>query len=416
MNKIYNIKNEKVMLDSDLAEILKIETKQLNKSVKRHSLEFKNSNRFQLTNDEFDELKLQKEALRFQNGTLKNRGKHTKFLPFVFTKNGVQIVIKILKKNIDLTYLFEAKQEVDLMLYNDNLRSKIHNIRGLQVMIDYDLAILYQVDTKRINEQVKRNSERFPETYKFQLNEAEKNELVANCDQLFALKHSSVLPTVFTEHGIAMLASVLHSDVAIKMSLKIIDTFMNMRKFIADNANVFHRLNYVENKLQINDVKFNEIFDALEEKHKQPTQGIFYAGQIFDAYRFISDLVRKPQSSIVLIDNYIDDTVLTLFSKRNKNVSVIIYTQYISKELKLDLQKHNAQYPPIKIKILKDIHDRFLILDDNEIYHIGASLKDLGKKLFGFSRFDKKSFNLMNKLKSKKLTTEYTKGHGNLKS
>ncbi len=394
MNKIYEIRNEKVMLDSDLAEHLDIEVKRLNEQVKRNLKKFTNQNRFQLTKEDLSILKSQ-----FATSSLEHGGRRK--LPFVFTKNGVEIAIEISKKNIDLTCLFKEEQESDLMIYKDDLRSKIHNIRGLQVMIDYDLAILYQTDSKVLNQAVKRNVERFPEAYKFQLNEAEKNELVTNCDRLFALKHSTVLPTAFTEHGIAMLASVLHSDFAIKMSLKIIDTFMNMRKFIADNANVFNRLDYVENKLQINDMKFKEVFDALEEKNKQPTQGVFCAGQIFDAYKFISNLVRKSQKNIVLIDNYIDDTVLTLFSKRNKNVSVTIYTQYISKELKLDLQKHNAQYPPIKIQILKDIHDRFLLLDDNEIYHIGASLKDLGKKLFGFSMFDKTSFDLMNKLSTK---------------
>ncbi len=410
----YNIRDEKVMLDSDLAEICKVEVKRLNERIKRNINSFSDEDFYQLNRDEFEDLKSQFRTLEndfatfkddFATSSLEHGGRRK--LPFVFTKKGVEIAIKIMKKDIDLNYLFDEKQETNLIPFNDDLRSKIYNVRGLQIIFDFDLAKLYQVDTKRINEQIKRNSERFPEHYRFQITQQELDAIIAvsaNLRSQFAtssLEHGGrrYLPFAFTEHGIAMLASVLHSDVAIKMSIKIIDSFMSMRKIIAENANLFHRLDSIENKLTINDQKFSEVFDALEEKQKQPTQGIFHDGKVFDAYSFIAGLVRKPKKSIILIDNYIDDTVLTLLTKRDKNVSVTIYTQYISKELKLDLQKHNAQYPKINIKILKNIHDRFLILDENEIYHIGASLKDLGKKLFAFSLFDKNSFDLMNKLK-----------------
>ncbi len=413
MSKIYEIRNEKVMIDSDLADFFNMELKRLNEQVKRNIEKFTIQNRFQLTKDELSVLKSQ-----FATSSLEHGGRRKS--PFVFTKNGVEIASKILKKDIDLTYLFEEEQESELMIYQDNLRSKIHSIRGLQVMIDYDLASLYEVDTRRLREQVKRNPKRFPNDFMYQLNNDEINFMVSQN----AIPSKQILggtnPYVFSEQGIASLSSVLTSNKAIAVNIKIMRAFVEMRKNITKNEFLFRKIDDIEqkqiefkitqnNKNKEVDASFDKIFDALEEKNKQPTQGIFFAGQIFDAYRFISNLVRKPQKNIVLIDNYIDDTVLTLFSKRSENVSVTIYTQYISKELKLDLQKHNAQYQPIKIKIMKDIHDRFLILDDNEIYHIGASLKDLGKKLFGFSIFDKTSFDLMNKLTTKK-TEKYENG------
>ncbi|MDO9206676.1 MAG: ORF6N domain-containing protein, partial [Sulfuricurvum sp.] len=271
-----------------------------------------------------------------------------------------------------------------------NIQDNIYTIRSMQVMVDSDLAELYGVETKRLNEQVKRNISRFPQKFRFQLTEVEKLELVANCDRFNTLKHSTSLPYAFTEQGVSMLSAVLKSSVAIEVSIKIIDSFVDMRKFISQNASIFQRLDTIETKqLQHkieSDEKFNKLFDALEEKTLTPKQGIFYDGQIFDAYLFISDLIRKATTSIILLDNYIDETVLThLSSKINPNVRITILTKTISKELTLDLQKHNAQYPKIEIKEFASTHDRFLILDEKEIYHIGASLKDLGKKWFAFS-------------------------------
>ena len=279
------------------------------------------------------------------------------------------------------------------------IESKIFTIRGMQVMVDRDLAELYGVEPKRLGEQVKRNIERFPSEFRFQLSEEEKNELVANCDHLKSLKHSSSLPHVFTEQGVSMLSAVLRSDTAIKTSIQIINSFVNMRHFLTQNADVFKRLELVE-KRQIShetktDEKFEKIFDALEDKTIKPKQGIFYDGQMFDAYSFVSDLIRSAQNKLILIDNYVDDSVLTLFSK-NQDADVTIYTKNISKQLSLDLKKYNSQYKEIKIKIFKSSHDRFMIIDDREVYHIGASLKDLGKKWFAFSKMDMKSLKLLN--------------------
>ncbi len=291
----------------------------------------------------------------------------------------------------------------DSIISNEIIKTKIHTIRDLQVMLDSDLAELYGVQTKRLNEQVKRNIERFPENFRFQLTELEKNELVAKCDHLENLKFSASQPYAFTEQGVAMLSAILKSNIAIKVSVNIINTFVNMRRILSSNNQLFQRLEQIE-KRQISyelksDEKFEKIFNAIEEKSIKPKQGIFYDGQVYDAYIFISDLIKSANKSLVLIDNYIDDTILTLLSKRNPKVDATIYIKNISKQLELDLKKHNTQYDEIKIKKFENAHDRFLIIDEKEIYHIGASLKDLGKKWFAFSKLDIEALDMLSKIK-----------------
>jgi len=281
---------------------------------------------------------------------------------------------------------------------SDNIRQRIFTIRGLQVMLDKDLAELYGVENKRLNEQVKRNIERFPEKFRFQLTKEEKIELVANCDRFKSLKHSTVLPHVFTEQVVSMLSAVLRSETAIKVSIQIMDAFVGMRKFIANNAAIFQRLDKIEQKQLVTDTRLDKVFEALEAGEIKPKQGIFFDGQIFDAYVFVADLIKSARQSIVLLDNYVDESVLLLLAKRNENVRATIYTKNISKQLKLDLKKHNQQYPAIEIKAFKHTHDRFMILDNRSIYHIGASLKDLGKKWFAFSKMDKMSLELIGRL------------------
>lgn len=212
-------------------------------------------------------------------------------------------------------------------------------------------------------------------------------------------KHRKYLPYAFTEQGVAMLSAVLRSDTAVNVSIQIMQAFVEMKKFIANNAVLFQRLEKVELKQIENDQKFKQIFNALQKKSIQPKQGIFFDGQVFDAYYFIANLIRSAESSIVLIDNYVDDTVLTLFIKRKPNVKITIFTKHISKQLALDLKKHNEQYLPIKITEFAHAHDRFVIIDEKMVYHIGASLKDLGKKWFAFSKFDMNALQLLNKLK-----------------
>ena len=265
----------------------------------------------------------------------------------------------------------------------------IYTIRGKQVMLDSDLASLYEVETKNLNKAVKRNIERFPASFCFQLTEEEVENL------RFQFGTSSLnyggrryLPYVFTEQGIAMLSAVLRSEIAIKVSIEIMNAFVEMRRMLISNASLFHRLDKIELKQLQSDQKFEEIFKALESHKLHSEKGIFYNGQVFDAYTFVSDIIRNAKTSIILLDNYVDDTVLTLLGKRSDNVTTTIYTKNISNQLRLDLQRYNSQYPPIEIEIFSDAHDRFFIIDNTELYHIGASLKDLGKKWFAFSRMD----------------------------
>ena len=269
------------------------------------------------------------------------------------------------------------------------IRNLIYTIRGKQVMLDSDLASLYQVETKNLNKAVKRNIERFPASFCFQLTEKEVENL------RFQIGTSSLnyggrryLPYAFTEQGVAMASAILRSDIAVRMSVQIMEAFVEMRRMLISNASLFHRLDNIELKQLEADQKFEEIFKALESDKLHSEKGIFYNGQVFDAYAFVSDIIRSAGSSIILLDNYVDDTVLTLLGKRNDNVTATILTKSISHQLRLDLQRYNSQYTVIDIEIFSDAHDRFLIIDNTELYHIGASLKDLGKKWFAFSRMD----------------------------
>ena len=280
------------------------------------------------------------------------------------------------------------------MLVDSDIQDLIYVVRGQQVMLDRDLATLYGVETKRLNEQVRRNILRFPENFRFQLTQNEFQELVANCDRFNSLKHSTVCPFAFTEQGVAMLASVLRSETAIRVSIRIMDAFVSMRHFLINNADVFRRLSTIEyhqlgmmQHQQATDKRLDEVFRRLDEGSCKPRQGIFYDGQVYDAYTFVADLVKSAQHRIILIDNYIDDTVLTLLDKRNPEVEATIYTQQISRQLRLDIDRHNAQYPPIEVSLFRLSHDRFLCIDE-AVYHVGASIKDLGKKWFGFSKME----------------------------
>ena len=289
----------------------------------------------------------------------------------------------------------------------NKLQGLIYTIRGVQVMYDNDLAELYGVEIKRLNEQVKRNRERFPEEFMFQLTDEEFAFLRSQNATLETGRgrHRKYLPYVFTEQGVAMLSAVLRSETAVKISIQIIKAFVAMRKFITTNAQIFHRLDAVEQKQLEHkaetDEKFDRIFNAIESKEITPKQGVFFDGQIFDAYKFVSDLIRRAKKSIIIIDNYIDDSVLLLLTKRKKSVTVKIFTKTISKQLALDVKKYNSQYPPVEIIKFKYAHDRFIIIDDKEVFHFGASLKDLGKKWFAFSKLEKDAFRLMERLKGK---------------
>ena len=270
-----------------------------------------------------------------------------------------------------------------------DIQPMIRVIRGQQVMIDRDLSLLYNVETRVLNQAVKRNLNRFPDDFMFQLSK-EDVEILKSQNVTSSWGGDRRLPYAFTEQGIAMLSSVLKSKTAVDVNIRIMRAFVSMRRFIATNAQLFQRLETIEyHQLEmrqhqdITDKRIDEVFKRLDA-NIPPLQGIFYDGQVFDAYRFVSDLIRKAKCSIVLIDNYVDDTVLTLLDKRGNGVAATIYTQRISSQFQLDIDRHNSQYPPIEIKQFNKAHDRFLLIDD-EVFHIGASIKDLGKKWFGFT-------------------------------
>ena len=272
----------------------------------------------------------------------------------------------------------------DLIINENSIKDKIYTTRNMQVMLDRDLAELYGVETKRINEAVKNNKDKFMDDFYFELNDFEFEFLRSKISTTSFIK-TRTNPKVFTEQGIYMLATILKSKVASQVTINLIKTFANMRKLISQNIALFERFERIENRLTIHDKNFNLLFKALEDKNNIPVQNIFFDGQIYDAYSFVNDLIKLANSEIVLIDNYIDDTVFTLFSKY-PNINFTIYTSTISKQLKLDFEKYSKQYKNISLKTFKSSHDRFLIIDKKEIYHLGASLKDLGKKWFAFSK------------------------------
>ena len=280
-----------------------------------------------------------------------------------------------------------------------NIEPLIKVIRGQQVMLDKDLATLYGVETRVLNQTVKRNIERFPDDFRFELSREEclRSQIVISNGR-GGNRYSTY---AFTEQGVAMLSSVLRSQTAIEVNIQIMRAFVSMRHFMVNNASVFSRLETMEyhqleilqhqqdtdKHIEATNKRIDEVFRRLDEGNAKPKQGVFYNGQIYDAYTFVSDLIKSAKKHIVLIDNYVDETVLTLLDKRDNNVSAIIYTQQISRQFQLDIDRHNAQYAPIDVETFRLSHDRFLCIDD-DVYHIGASIKDLGKKWFGFSKME----------------------------
>ncbi|WP_294966761.1 ORF6N domain-containing protein [Sulfurimonas sp.] len=293
------------------------------------------------------------------------------------------------------------------VINEETIKNKIYSIRGFQVILDNELAELYGVQTKQLNKAINRNIDRFPENFRFQLSQEEYQNLRFQngtsswkSQNVTSNQHGGrrYLPYVFTEQGVAMLSAILKSQTAIQTSVYIINAFVQMRKFISNNALVFQRLDSLEQKQFKTDEKVDAILDAIESKELKPKQGIFYDGQVYDAYVFASELIKSAKTNIVLIDNYCDDSVLTLLSKRDARVKACIYTKNMTKALQLDLKKHNTQYPKIELKKFDSSHDRFLIIDDKDVYHIGASLKDLGKKWFAFSKFEIDALDILMKL------------------
>ena len=280
------------------------------------------------------------------------------------------------------------------LVSNDEIKRLIYTVRGRQVMLDSDVAMLYEYTTKNINKAVKRNIERFPDDFCFQLTEDEFKYLrfqigTSNKNVKVDRGGRRYLPYVFTEQGIAMLAGVLKNEIAVSVSINIIKSFIEMRKLLSSNIDIFERVTNIENKIMKYDEKFDEVFNRLQYK-EEFEQKVFFKGQIFDAYELIVDIIKEAKNSIIIIDNYIDDNVLKMLIKKNSSVKVTIISSDKVKISNLDIQKFNEEYPFLSLKISNNSHDRFIIIDEKNLYHCGASIKDLGKKCFGINKIDDK--------------------------
>ena len=286
--------------------------------------------------------------------------------------------------------VFMAEDKNLVIVHNKEIQSMIYTFRGRQVMLDSDLAMLYQVETKYLNRQRNRNAERFPEDFCFQLSKEEYE--ILRCQNVTSKNENGsggrrYLPYVFTEQGIAMLSSVLKSEVAAKASINIMRAFVEMRKFLISNNEMFARLDRVELKQLETDKKLEEVFDYIATT-KEVKQKIFFNGQIYDAFSLMVEIVEKAGTELILIDNYVDINTLNILSKKKDGVNVLIVTSGNGNLTDKDIAKFNSEYPKLTVKISKDFHDRFLIIDRKEVYHIGASIKDAGKKSFGITKLE----------------------------
>ncbi len=286
---------------------------------------------------------------------------------------------------------------------NREIQNMIYTIRGKQVMVDSDLATLYQVTTKRLNEQVRRNKNRFPSEFMFRLT-AEEYEYLRSQNATSSEENAHggrrYMPYVFTEQGIAMLSAVLKSDVAVEVSIKIMNSFVEMRRFLLSNKEMFARLDRVELKQLETDKKLEEVFNYIAT-NTEVKQNVFFDGQIYDAFSFIVELIKKAKKEIILIDNYVDVNTLNILCKKNQGVDAVIATAGKGNLSTKDITKFNAQYPELSVKTTTDFHDRFLIIDKIEVYHIGASIKDAGKKSFGITKIEDEDLvnSLVNKVR-----------------
>ena len=282
-------------------------------------------------------------------------------------------------------------------LSSAELEHRIFSVRGTQVMLDSDLAVIYGVTTKRINEQVKRNIDRFPEDFMFQLNPDEWENLRFQLNQPNQRSQNATFksgqkiarkyrPFVFTEHGIAGLSGVLKSDSASRIHVAIMRAFVAMRKMSLHHQHFHVRLDEVERKQMLQEQKLNQILTAMEKNELKPTQGIFFDGQVFDAWEFASRIIRSAKEEIILLDHYPDESTLLHLAKKQEAVKVLLYSRADGKQFQLDLEKARQQYGGFELRHFTKSHDRFLIIDRKEIWHLGASLKDLGKRWFAFSR------------------------------
>jgi len=402
-NKIFTVRGLSVMLDSDLANLYRVETKYLNKVVKRNINRFPEWFMFQLTYTEW-------ENLRFQIGTSSNEVENASRSQIATLNEMKHVEQYNLRSQFVTSSEKDNQQENALRFQFGTLESKSsdslwsQNVTLEEINIEQEKDSRSQIVTlnekKELKEKILRSQIATLEneednTSRFQIGTLNKNENLSEENLRSQIATSSVeyggrryLPFAFTEQGVAMLSAVLKSETAVKVSIQIMAAFVALRKLHYQSAGLYQRLELVEKKQIEADNHFNKIFSALEKRDTIPAQGIFFNGQIFDAYKFVADIIKSATTSIILIDNYIDETTLALLSKRNTGIKAIIYSEHLSRNQIIDLQKLNAQYETIEIRKLKHNHDRFLIIDEKEMYHFGASLKDLGKKIFAFSKMD----------------------------
>ncbi len=403
-DKIYKIRGIKVMIDRDLANLLSYETRILNQIVKRNIDKFINEDYFQLNIIEFNNWKSQNVISKEDKIGLRK-------IPFVFSKEGIRTLSTILRKEnikeiIDkILEKFDDKNE--LILSNNNAlisvntgnsyQNMIYEIRGQLVMLDSDLARIYECTngTKTINLAVKRHANKFPERFMFQLTESEilsvsrfQFETLNKNNQKQGL-NIKYLPYVFTEQGVAMLASVLRTKVADEISVKIMDAFVKMRHYlIKDNL----RLNYIENKVLEHEDKLSLLFNQFKTKNNH----LFFEGQIYDAYSLLIKILSVAKEEIIIIDNYAGRELFDILRDVKCNIKVI--TKNTSEEL---INKYNKQYNNVNVIQNDTFHDRFIIIDRKILYHSGSSFKDLGKKCFAITKLNDEEIlsNLILKIK-----------------
>lgn len=306
------------------------------------------------------------------------------------------------------TEQIQTTDNIPLKVETIDIRSQIHIVRGKQVMLDSDLAMLYKVETGALNRAVKRNKKRFPEDFCFQLSEEEFLRCqngISKDDDPDGRGGRRYMPYAFTEQGISMLSAILRSDVAINVSIGIMRAFVEMRKFLATNSLILNRVEELEVKQleyqKSTDERFDRVFQYIED-HAESEQKIFFDGQIYDAFSLVTTIIQKAKSDIILIDGYVDVNTLNILAKKNSGVDVTIFTYASAPLTKKDVENFNAQYPKLTVKKTQLFHDRFIILDGKTVYHIGASIKDAGKKCFGISLINDSSIvlDILNRLKT----------------
>ncbi len=392
-NLIYEVRGKKVMLDSDLARLYECNngTKELNQLVSRHIEKFSSDMYFQLTKKENDDLRSQ----------LVTANTKSRSLPYAFTLEGIEVLNSLIR-NTNKQKIYEKilsnfkdeEEKLDLVEMRANpykIEDLIYEIRGRPVMLDSDLAKLYQCKngTKDINKAVKRNIERFPENFVFKLTNDENLRFQIGTSNENNVGGRRYCPYAFTEQGVAMLSGVLKTEVAVKVSIAIMNAFVLMRKYISNNL---FEMSYMQKQIITNsnnisknteDIKrLQESFNKFEEK-KENVNEIYFNGQIYDAYSKIIDILREGKEEVIIIDRYADKSILDMIRDVDAKVTLIVKRNGLLKEI--DIEKYNKQYHNLKIKYDDTYHDRYIIIDKKKVYHLGASLNQAGNRTFSIN-------------------------------